>query len=365
MAETDGDKTQDATPHRRQQAREEGQVAKSQDLASAALLLAGLAGLLWLGGPVVEMLARYAVQQLSSEAWLSTDPQFFVAHAHQVAYALATCMLPIFGLLMFMGIAANFLQVGFLFVPEKLAPDLMRLDPLQGLARLFSLQNLVRLLMGLLKMALVAAVAYVSLYGQREKVLGLTAMSAPQIAGFLAQVLIWTSIKIAMALLVLAILDYGFQWWKHERDLRMTTQEVREELKNLEANPQMVARRKQVQRQLALHRISTAVPKADAVITNPTELAIAIQYDPQTMAAPIVVAKGAGLIAAQIRKLALENGVPILERKPLAQALYREVEVDHPIPQDRYAAVAEVLAYVYQLKGKKIPTPAKHTGTKS
>ncbi len=121
----------------------------------------------------------------------------------------------------------------------------------------------------------------------------------------------------------------------------------------------MAARRKQVQRQLAMHRISTAVPKADAVITNPTELAIAIQYDPKTMAAPIVVAKGAGLIAAQIRKLALENGVPILERKPLAQALYREVEIDHPIPQARYAAVAEVLAYVYQLKGKKIPTPEK------
>ena len=186
--------------------------------------------------------------------------------------------------------------------------------------------------MGLLKMALVAGVAYASLYGQREKVLGLAAMTTPEIAGFLAQILIWTSMKIAMALLLLAVLDYGFQWWKQERDLRMTTQEVREELKNLEANPQMAARRKQVQRQLALHRISSAVPKADAVITNPTELAIAIQYDPQTMAAPIVVAKGAGLIAARIRKLALEHGIPILERKPLAQALYREVEIDHPIP---------------------------------
>ena len=213
--------------------------------------------------------------------------------------------------------------------------------------------------MGLLKMALVAGVAYASLYGQREKILGLAAMTTPEIAGFLAQILIWTSMKIALALLLLAVLDYGFQWWKQERDLRMTTQEIREEMKNLEANPQMAARRKQVQRQLALHRISSAVPKADAVITNPTELAIAIQYDPETMAAPIVVAKGAGLIAARIRKLALEHGIPILERKPLAQALYREVEIDHPIPQGRYAAVAEVLAYVYQLKGKKIPTPEK------
>ena len=202
-----------------------------------------------------------------------------------------------------------------------------------------------------------AGVAYASLYGQREKILGLAAMTTLGFANFLTQILIWTSMKIAMALLLLAVLDYGFQWWKQERDLRMTTQEVREELRNLEANPQMAARRKQVQRQLALNRISSAVPKADAVITNPTELAIAIQYDPATMAAPIVVAKGAGLIAAQIRKLALESGIPILERKPLAQALYREVEINHPIPQERYAAVAEVLAYVYQLKGKKIPTP--------
>ncbi len=271
------------------------------------------------------------------------------------------CLLPIFGFLMISAIAANLFQVGFVFVPEKLAPDIARLDPLQGFSRLFSLASLVRLMMGLLKMAVVGSVAYASLYGQRDKVLGLAGMTTPQIAAFLAQVLIWTSMKIAFALLVLAVLDYGFQWWKHERDLRMTTQEVREELKNLEANPQMVARRKQVQRQLAMHRISSAVPKADAVITNPTELAIAIQYDVEKMAAPIVVAKGAGVLAARIRKLALEHGVLILERKPLAQALYREVEINQPIPQSRFAAVAEVLAYVYQLKGKKIPGSERRT----
>jgi flagellar biosynthetic protein FlhB len=359
MAETDGDKTQDATPHRRQQAREEGQVAKSQDFASAAMLLAGLAGLLWLGGPLVEMVGRYAMEQLGGEAWLTPDSQFIVAHMQRLAYLLASAALPLFGLLMFTGIAANVVQVGFLFLPEKLAPDLMRLDPFQGFARIFSLASLVRLVMGILKMLLVAGVAYACLYGQREKVLGLASMTTLEIANFLTQILIWTSLKIAAALLLLAVLDYGFQWWKQERDLRMSTQEVREELKNLEANPQMVARRKQVQRQLALHRISTAVPKADAVITNPTELAIAVQYDPQTMAAPIVVAKGAGVLAAQIRKLALEHNIPILERKPLAQALYREVEINHPIPQARFAAVAEVLAYVYQLKGKTIPTPEK------
>ena len=171
------------------------------------------------------------------------------------------------------------------------------------------------------------------------------------------EILLWTSLKIGLALLLLALLDYAFQRWKHEQDLKMTSQEVREEMKNLEGDPQVVARRRAVQRQLALNRLSNAVPKADVVITNPTELAVAIRYEPEEMAAPIVVAKGAGLIAQRIRRLALEHGIPIVENKPLARALYRDVEINQPIPEDRYAAVAEVLAYVYQLKGKEIPTP--------
>jgi flagellar biosynthetic protein FlhB len=182
-------------------------------------------------------------------------------------------------------------------------------------------------------------------------------MAVPEAALFLTQTLFWTTMKVAIALLVLAILDYGFQRWKFEQDLRMTPQEVREEMKNLEGDPQVAARRRQVQRQLAQSRVSAAVPKADVVITNPTELAVAIQYDPEEMAAPIVVAKGAGAVAQRIRKLALEHNVPIVEKKPLAQALYKEVDIGHPIPHDKYAAVAEVLAYVYQLKGKTIPTP--------
>ena len=200
MAETDGDKTQDATPHRRQQAREEGQVAKSQDLASAALLLVGVAGLLWLGQPVVDTLRSYAAEQLGGEAWLSADPQFVAAHAARVAYALAACLLPVFGLLMLSAIGLNLFQSGFIFLPDKLAPDLARLDPLAGFARLFSLANLVRLVMGLLKMGLVGAVAYASLYGQRDKVLGLAGQSVPEIGSFLAEVLMWTTLKIAGAL---------------------------------------------------------------------------------------------------------------------------------------------------------------------
>jgi len=137
----------------------------------------------------------------------------------------------------------------------------------------------------------------------------------------------------------------------------MTHQEIREEMKNMQGDPAVIARRKAIQRQMALNRIGDKVPKADVVVTNPTELAVAIQYDPLTMAAPIVLAKGAGVLAQRIRRLALENDIPVVERKPLAQLLYKDVAVNHPVPDQSYAAVAEVLAYVYQLKGKKMPTP--------
>jgi len=357
MPEQSGDKSHEATPHRRQEAREHGHVAKSQDLASAAVLLVGLLGLLMLGGGLIDYLGQSARRQLGGESWLVADSSLAVAQWNGNLGALGPLLLPLFGLIFVGAVAVNVLQSGFLFLPEKLAPDVTRLDPLQGMQRLVSLSNLARLIFGIFKILVITVVAVVSLYHQRETILGMAGMEVPQIALYLVHILLGTAVKIAVALLLLAILDYGFQRWKYEQDIRMTPQEVREELKNLEGNPQVIARRRVVQRQLALSRLSTAVPKADVVITNPTELAVAIQYEPQTMAAPVVVAKGAGLIAERIRRLALQHGIPIIEKKPLAQALYREVDLNHPIPQDKYAAVAEVLAYVYHLQGKQIPTP--------
>jgi flagellar biosynthetic protein FlhB len=359
MADQDGDKTQDPTPHRRQQAREQGQVVKSQDLASALMLLVGLALLLKLGYQFVDFITEFGRRQLGGDAWLSIDPSFVSNEWIRVVLELGKTVLPIFAVLMLAGIVANLMQVGFLFLPEKLMPDITRLDPLKGFGRIFSLGNFVHLLFGIIKLTLIGTVAYMCLWKQKDEILGLTNFSVPEIASFFPQTLLWISLKIAAALVVLALLDYGFQWWKHEKDLKMTSQEIREEMKNLEGNPQVISRRKQVQRQLAMNRMSSEVPKADVIITNPTELAVAIQYDPEKMAAPIVVAKGAGEVAKRIRKIALESNVPIVEKKPLAQALYRDVDIGKPIPSEKYAAVAEVLAYVYQLKGKKIPTPDK------
>jgi flagellar biosynthesis protein FlhB len=355
MADSAFDKSQDATPHRRQQAREEGQVAQSPDLASAAVLIAGLVILLILGGQLVDFFGRLARYQLGGESWLEIDSSFIVAHTNAVLLELAQSLGPILGLMLLAGVIAHVLQTGLLWAPERIMPDMERINPLSGFQRMFSLSSAVRLAMGLFKVLIVSLVAFWSLYHRRDEILGVAALDMWQIAAFVVDITLWTSLKIAMALFVLAVLDYGYQRWKYERDLRMTPQEVREEMKNLQGDPQVTARRRQVQRQLALHRISSAVPKADVVVTNPTELAVAIQYDAATMNAPIVLAKGAGVVAARIRRLALEHNIPVLERKPLAQALYKEVDINRPIPDKMYAAVAELLAYVYQLKNKPLP----------
>ncbi|MEM6363791.1 MAG: EscU/YscU/HrcU family type III secretion system export apparatus switch protein, partial [Planctomycetota bacterium] len=198
--------------------------------------------------------------------------------------------------------------------------------------------------------------AFLALRGQRDAVMGLAALSVPQIASKMFSMLVGVCLWIGSGLFVLALLEYVFQRWKTEQDMMMTDQELREELKDTDGDPQVSARRRQVARQMAMNRLGNDVPTADVVVSNPTELAIAIKYDPTSMPAPIVVAKGSGLIAQRIRRLALEHGIPVVERKPLAQVLYKIVEVGDEIPADHYQAVAEVLRYVYQLQGKSIPT---------
>ncbi|MGC3966702.1 MAG: EscU/YscU/HrcU family type III secretion system export apparatus switch protein [Pirellulales bacterium] len=304
---------------------------------------------------MLDFLGGFTKTQLGGDAWLDADHVTFVARMRGLMWELTKVLGPLFALVVLAGIGANLMQFGLLFLPDKLMPDLKRLDILSAAMRIFSTQNLVKLGFGLLKIVLVASVAYYELKDQIDDVLALSALSLPQTASFAISVLFWTTFKIAAALLILALLDFGFQWWKHEQDLKMTTQELRDEMKNTQGDPQVIARRKQAQRQLVQNRLKSTVPKADVVVTNPTELAIALQYDPETMAAPVVLAKGAGILAQRIRQLALEHGIPIIEKKPLAQALYKDVDVNRPIPGQLYSAVAEIMAYVYQLKGKTMP----------
>jgi flagellar biosynthetic protein FlhB len=357
MAEHAGDKSFEATPHRRQEARERGQVAYSQDLGSAALLLAGVLLLMLLGGSVLAYCTNLMRHKLGEITELTTNQQALLHDWFGIAWGLAIVLLPILGLMMLGGILSSVLQIGFLWVPDRVAPDVNRLNPLAGLQRIFSLTGTMRLGFGLFKVLVVSVVAIAVLWRRWDDVLRASALDVPQYGRFLLDISLSTVLWIGLALVILAIFEYAIQRWKYDQDLRMTHQEVREEMKNLQGDPQVVARRRAIQRQMALNRIAGSVPKADVVVTNPTELAVAIQYEPDEMAAPIVVAKGAGVLAQRIRRLALENNIPIVERKPLAQLLYKEVDVGRPVPTESYAAVAEVLAYVYQLKGKKLPTP--------
>lgn len=354
----DGDKKHSASERKRRQAREKGQVAKSQDLTSAALLLSALFAMKSIGARTSAMMASGIEAALSNSRIIAYTPQEATNELLRLSTRLAIAASPIL-LLMFIGaIAINITQAGLVLSPEKLMPKLSNISPLSGVKRIASLQGVMRLIFGMFKISLIGIVAYFALRAHKDYVMSMAAMSVPQIASGLFQTLVGVCLWIGSGLFILALLEWAFQKWKTEQDLMMTDQEVRDEMKDTEGDPQVAARRRQVARQLAMNRASNDVPMADVVVSNPTELAIAIKYDPHSMPAPIVVAKGAGVIAQKIRRIALESGIPVVERKPLAQFLYKNVDVGEEIPADQYQAVAEVLRYVYQLQGRDIPQAA-------
>lgn len=353
-----GEKKHVASPYRRQQAREKGQVARSQDLGSALVLLLAVLALSWWGPQVANSIATIMKGAFTQTRYLDMDSRaatgLIAASGLECLWALLPIMLSVCCVVLI----NNWFQIGFLFLPDKLSMDWKRINPLSGIKRLFDLPNLARLGFGLLKIGLVATVIVLGLWSRWDVILQAQSLSVGEIGMLVWNTTIDMCIRTAVVLLILAILDYGFQWWKMEQDLMMTDEEMREEMKMMNGDPQVAARRRAVQRQLVMSRMQNDIPNADVVITNPTELAIAIKFDPKTMPAPIVVAKGSGHVAARIRKLALESRVPIVERKPLAQALFKNVDIGQAIPVEQYEAVAEVLRYVYQLQGKPLPTLA-------
>lgn len=362
----EGDKQHEPTPRRREQAREEGQVARSQDLAAAIVLLVAVVLLMTLGRELAETMFGYARHALGSNLFFgqyeSSDDlfQLTMSFYHDSTMRFIKPLAIVFLILVGAAVAANIAQIGFLWLPNKLAFDITKLDPIKGFGRIFSMQSLMRFLMGVVKLVIVAAVAYFSVIGEIDRILDLTEYDDRTQSAYILWLILLIALKAAVALVIIALLDFMYQWWKHEQDLRMTTEELREEMKSNMGNPEVISRRKQLQREMARQRNGQAVPQSDVVVTNPTELAIALKYEPETMAAPIVTAKGADFLAKQIRRLALEHGVPIVERKPLARALFQTVEVGDAIPPEHYAAVAEILAYVYNLKHKTITPGRKH-----
>jgi len=352
MPEDMGEKTEEPTPKRLQESREKGQVAKSADLNAALGLLAGLVILNMYGPSILEGFKDLMVESFSLDKIPTGATQAFDESWRRLFRKSFTIVGPIFLILSVVAIAVNIFQVGFLLTAKPITPSLDKISPLQGFKRLFSMRTTVRFAMSMIKVAVIGWVAYLTIRDNMPELVGLVGISSIEVIGHASHMVFILGIKMCAVLLFLAILDFAFQKWQMTKDLRMTKEEVKEELKRMEGDPLMRQRRRAVARQLAAQRMSQAVPNADVVITNPTELAIALKYDHETMSAPKVVAKGADFMAARIRKIALESGVPIVERKPLARALYKACEVGDFVPAELYKAIAEVLAYIFELAGK-------------
>ncbi len=347
-----GDKTEAPTPRRRQEARNRGQVAKSTDLSSAILLTAGMFLMRWFAPGIMAAFVRSMREHLRVEDAAAASRVDLPMAVASVGLAVVSAAGPILFGIMFVAMIGGLVQVGLLFTTQPLVPKLDKLNPINGIKRLFSTRTLMQLLMNVMKLAVVCFVTYIALRDRMDNVMLAIDVGGWHQAVVLSSVLYDVGFILAVVLLILALLDFAWQKYKHERDLRMTKEEVKEEMRRMEGDPIVKQRRRKMQFAAAIQRIKSAVPKADVVVTNPTEYAIAIQYDSDTMRAPTVVAKGRNLLARKIREIAIQHGIPIVERKPLAQALYKQVEVGQEVPEQFYKAIAEILAYVYQLSKK-------------
>ncbi|MCS6831397.1 MAG: flagellar biosynthesis protein FlhB [bacterium] len=344
------ERTEQATPRRRQEARRRGQVARSVELSSVAVFLAVVMVLKAvsegaLQGAIESI--RFALTHLSHTDF---SPALALSFMTGCLNHAAKAFLPVIGVAMVVGVVVNLLQVGVMFTAEPLVPNWARLNPAAGFLRLFSRRAFVESVKTLLKVLLIGWLTFSAVQADAAMLLRTSEIDPLMALMLIGQLLYKMSWRVGLAMLVLALLDYGFQRWEYEKSLRMTKEEVKQEMKQTEGDPQVKSRIRARQQAIARRRMMQAVPKADVVVTNPTHYAVALQYDSQKMAAPTVVAKGMNLIALRIREIAQQHNVPVVENPPLAQSLYRTVEVGEQIPPELYQAVAEVLAYVYQLR---------------
>ncbi|MCG3137986.1 MAG: Flagellar biosynthetic protein FlhB [Phycisphaerae bacterium] len=354
MAEADdAERTEAPTPRRLQEARERGQVAKSQDLTAGIMLLLALIWLQQFGQQLFKGLYQLTAYLLGDTAEPLLQAEGLTPLAIAVVGQMSWMMLPMLLGLMVVGVLVVLLQTGFLYTLYPLKPDLNKINPLKGLQRIFSSQTLVLLLINCAKLGIVGAVVYYTLVDDIDRMLMVSTLSFGAMFQLSAEIFFRLAFRVAVLLLILGIIDWIYQRYKHARSLRMTKEEIKEEMRRMEGDPLMKRRRREVQMKLAMQRLRRVVPQADVVVTNPTHYAVALQYDAARMAAPKVIAKGEDFLAQRIRELAIAAGVPVIERKPLAQALYKLVEIGQEVPPSLYRAVAEVLAYVYELSGKR------------
>jgi flagellar biosynthesis protein FlhB len=349
-----GDKTESATPKKRQEARKKGQVLQSREISSAMVLMFVFVTLRIFGSSIYNEIILFTKRVFTEYPKIDDlyMPDILMKLFIDSVMVLLKATAPIFAVALITGIIIGYAQVGFLFTLEALAPKISRINPISGFKRMFSMHGVVEMVKSILKIVIIGYVAYVYLNGQAANILRMMDMDAISIAVYIGLTSINVAIRICVILIILGVMDYAYQWWEFEKNLKMSKQEVKEEYKQTEGNPEIKSKIKQKQRQMSMRRMMQEVPKADVIITNPTHFACAIKYDAKISSAPVLIAKGQDYLAVRIKEIARENKVQLVENRVLARTLYETVDIGQAVPPQLYQAVAEVLAFVYNLKGK-------------
>jgi len=344
------DKTEDATPRRQEKAREEGQIPRSRELTTALVLLVSLVALWIFGGHLVRTMLVVFRRNFSISREAIFDPNIMAGYFVSSLFDALWDLLGFAGLTLLAALVAPVALGGWLFTPNSALPKLNRLDPMAGLKRMFSSKSLIELGKALAKVGLIIIFSYAVIHGMLTAIAGLSQESSSQGMEHMLSMCFWASIIIASATLVIAGIDIPIQIWEYTKKLKMTLQEVKDEMKDSEGRPEVKGRIRQLQREMAQRRMMSNVPQADIVITNPTHYAVALQYDPSKPGAPILLAKGTDQIALKIREIAKAAGIESVESPALARSIFHTTNIDAEIPSGLYVAVAQVLAYVFSLR---------------
>ncbi|ARO88013.1 flagellar biosynthesis protein FlhB [Nitrosospira lacus] len=360
--ESDLEKTEPASPRKLEKSRDEGQIPRSPELSTFAVLITAGCGLWLMGGHLTSQLSILMRDGMKVPRDAGFDSSLLLDRLFDQSFDILFAFSPFLILMLLMAVTAPMLISGWLFSWKSLEPKFNRLNPISGLGRMFSLNSLIELTKALLKAALIGGAGVWTIWHNKEAVLSLIAAPLAVGAGHMGNLIVMSFLTIAGTMVLIAAVDVPFKLWDHYRKLKMTKEEVRQENKETDGDPQMKARIRAQQREMARKRMMAEVPKADVIVTNPTHYSVALKYEDGKMRAPRVVAKGSHLLALKIREIGQQHHVPLLEAPPLARALYHHAELGDEIPQTLYNAVAEVLAYVYQLRrhreyGGKAPNP--------
>ena len=347
------EKTEEATPKKKSEARKKGQIARSKDVGLAITMVTCTLVILLLSGMIVGNLKDTMVYFLQSGMLQDINEMSIKSIVLTILMKAALCILPVVVPIMIAGIVASLIQTGFLLTGESLKPKFSKLNPISGFKNMFSKKSFVDLLKNLAVVTIIGFIGFLYVRDNYDKILQISNTYLPSLGGQVQDLVVGIFFQVSVVLVIIAAADYFVQFRFHQKDLRMTKQEIKEEYKQMEGDPQIKSKIKQKQREMATRRMMASVADATVVITNPTHFSIALKYEEGNNEAPKVVAKGADLVALKIKEVAKENDVPIMENKPLARMIYEQVDIDREIPQEMYQAVAEILAMVYKLKNKK------------